>query len=102
MRSNILFDQLRDGKVTLGLALMYSDAGLVEGMYRPGWDCLWIDGQHGQLSYDSCLAAVRAAEAVGLETVIRVPSHEYGAIGPILDLAPSSVMIPAAFFIPAV
>ena len=94
MRPNILFDQLRDGKVSLGLALMYKDAGLVEGMYREGWDWIWIDGQHGQLSYDGCLAAVRASEAVGLETIVRAPGHEYGIIGPMLDLAPSGIMIP--------
>ena len=94
MRPNILFDQLRSGKVSLGLALMYKDAGLIEGMYRQGWDWIWIDGQHGQLSYDSCLAAVRAAEAVGLETVVRAPGQEYGVIGPMLDLAPSAIMIP--------
>lgn len=85
--------QLRDGKVLLGLVNMYPAPGLIEGMCR-GWDFVWIDAQHGQHAYDSVQAAVRAADVVGVESIVRVPGHEYGILGPFADLAPSAIMVP--------
>ena len=41
----------------LGLVIMYPAAGIIERI-GPDWDWIWIDGQHGQLSYDDILAAV--------------------------------------------
>jgi len=93
MGSNVLLEKIRRGEVVLGLTLMYPGAGIIEGMCR-GWDFVWIDGQHGQLSYDSVLEAVRAADATGVASMVRVPGHEYGILGPIADLDPAAIMVP--------
>ncbi len=93
MRSNVLFEKLRAGQIALGLANMYPAAGIVEGMCR-GWDFVWIDGQHGQFGYDSMLHAQRAAEAIGVDTLLRVPTHDHGLLGLFADLSPSAVMVP--------
>ena len=93
MPSNRLAKGLRDGKVLLGLCNMYPASGILEGMGK-GWDFVWIDGQHGQMGYDSALHAVQTARGVGLETLLRVPGHEYGILGPLADLAPSAIMVP--------
>lgn len=93
MRANVLFDKLREGNVTLGINNMYPASGIIEGMCK-GWDFVWIDAQHGQHSRQSVLHAVQAAMAVGVETLIRVPGHEYGILGPYADLAPSAIMVP--------
>lgn len=77
----------------LGFNNMYPAAGIIEGMGN-GWDYCWIDGQHGEMSYDSLMHAVRTAQFLGLETVIRVPSHESGILCSVADLAPSAVMVP--------
>ena len=91
--SNLLIDKLNEGNVALGLAYTYPAAGIIEAML-PGWDFVWIDGQHGQLSYDSCLHAVHASAVAGVETVLRIPGHETGIIGPFADLWPSAIMVP--------
>ena len=93
MRPNILFDKLRAGQTVVGLASMYPAPSIIEGMCK-GWDFVWIDAQHGQYSYDSVLAAVHAAAATGVETMLRVPGHEFGVVGPFADLAPSAIMFP--------
>ena len=93
MATNRLCQRLRNGETCLGLGNMYPAAGIVEGMCR-GWDFVWIDGQHGQMAYDACLGAVQAAAGLGLDTVLRVPGHEPGIVGPLLDLAPSALMAP--------
>ena len=93
MRPNVLFDKVQAGHVVLGLLNMYPASGIIEGMCK-GWDYVWIDGQHGQMPFDACLHAVQAAQGIGVETMVRVPGHESGLLGPFADLAPSAVMVP--------
>jgi 4-hydroxy-2-oxoheptanedioate aldolase len=93
MRPNRLLEQLRSGATAVGLVNTYPASGIIEGMC-PGWDFVWIDGQHGQISYDAALHAVQAAGAAGVETLLRVPGHEPGVLGQYADLAPSAVMVP--------
>lgn len=77
----------------LGLNVMYPAPGIIERV-GPDWDWVWIDGQHGQLGYEDKLAAVRACNLIGKPAVVRVPSHEFGGIGLVLDMAADGVMVP--------
>lgn len=91
--SGSLRERLSQGQTLLGLSQMYPGAGIVEGMCR-GWDFIWIDAQHGQMSYDSTLTGVRTAHYMGLETIVRPPSHDPTILGIMADLAPSGLMVP--------
>ena len=93
MHENLLFEKLRAGEVALGLCNMYPASGIIEGMCT-GWDFVWIDGQHGEMSYQPILHATQAAMAVGVESLIRVPGHEHSILGVYADLAPSAIMVP--------
>jgi len=93
MRKNILAEKLRAGEIVLGLCNTYPASGIIEGMCH-GWDFVWIDGQHGEMSYDSILHALQAAAGVGIETVVRVPGHEHGVLGVHADLCPSAILVP--------
>ena len=93
MRENVLLEKLRADEVVLGVCNKYPAAGIVEGMC-PGWDFLWIDGQHGEMDYRACMAAVRAAASVGVESLLRVPGHEAGVLGMYADMSPSGILVP--------
>tara|TARA_B100000809_G_scaffold104721_1_gene103215 strand:+ start:118 stop:921 length:804 start_codon:yes stop_codon:yes gene_type:complete len=93
MRKNQLLEKLRADQVVLGLTNMYPASGIIEGMGR-GWDFIWIDGQHGEMSYDSCLHATQACTATGIDSLIRVPGDEYSTLGRFADLAPAAIMVP--------
>jgi 4-hydroxy-2-oxoheptanedioate aldolase len=84
---------LNTGTPQLGMNLMYPSPGVVERI-GGDWDWIWIDGQHGQHSYDSMLASVRACQLVGRASFPRVPSHEAGAIGLVLDMGATGVIVP--------
>ncbi len=84
---------LKEGRPLLGLYHAFSAEGVLE-LIGPGWDFIWIDGQHGQFSIDSAMRAVRTASFLGLETVLRVPSHDAGLLGQYADTAASALMIP--------
>lgn len=84
---------LKTGAPQLGLCVMYPAPGIIERI-GPDWDWLWIDGQHGELSYEDTLAHVRACDLVGRPAMVRVPSHEFGRIGLALDMGAAGVIVP--------
>ena len=93
MQTNRLAEILKRGDVALGWANTLPAQGIIEIMGK-GWDFVWIDGQHGQYAYNDLLHAVRTADSVGVPSLVRVPGHESGILGPCADLAPSAIMVP--------
>ena len=92
-QKNLMIERLRAGEFLLGLTNMYPASGIIEGMAKE-WDFVWIDAQHGEMSYDSVLCAVQAAMAVGVDTLVRVPGLTTEYLGKFADLAPSAIMVP--------
>jgi len=93
MPTNVLADKLRAGRTVLGVANMFPASGIIECMAKE-WDFVWIDGQHGQHNATTALPSIQAAEAHGVGTLLRVPGHEYGILGPFADQSPSAIMVP--------
>lgn len=93
MRPNELMTRLKQGETLLGLCNMYADPGILEGMC-PGWDFVWIDAQHGQMTRAGVIHSVRAAEVVSVPAIVRVPDAGFGTLGLYADMAPSGIMIP--------
>jgi len=77
----------------IGLLMTYPAPGIIERI-GPDWDWVWIDGQHGQLGYSDILAMVRAANLINRPALVRVPGHEGGPIGKVLDTAADAIMVP--------
>ncbi|MBT3379265.1 MAG: hypothetical protein HN742_01130 [Lentisphaerae bacterium] len=89
-----LTQRLNDGDVLLGVAQTLPSPGILESMLCPGWDFVWIDGQHGQFDYHELLNSVRTADLMGIETIVRVPGHDYGTLGLHADMGPAAIMVP--------
>ncbi len=92
MKNNIL-EKMSKNEVVWGISMSFPAPGIVECMYHD-WDYIWIDGQHGQHTYDSVINSVRAAGAVGIDTMIRVKNHDIGDICRYADMAPQAIMVP--------
>jgi 4-hydroxy-2-oxoheptanedioate aldolase len=87
------FNESLNKSPQLGFCLMYPAPGIIERV-GPDWDWIWVDGQHGQLEYCDILAAVRACNLIRRPAVVRVPGHEAGTIGKVLDTAADALMVP--------
>jgi 4-hydroxy-2-oxoheptanedioate aldolase len=85
--------QLAAGVPQLGLCVMYPAPGALERI-GGDWDWAWIDGQHGELDYSDILALVRACDLSGTPALVRVPGHEAGTIGKVLDTGAAGVIVP--------
>ncbi|OGG04359.1 MAG: hypothetical protein A3F83_02820 [Candidatus Glassbacteria bacterium RIFCSPLOWO2_12_FULL_58_11] len=85
--------KLDSAEALLGCVITYPCSGMIERL-RDDWDWFWIDGQHGELDYQDILELVRACDAAGRGSLVRVPSHEPGWISRALDTACSGIMVP--------
>ena len=92
-KKNRLAKRLQNGDTLWGVCTMYPAPGIIEGM-SPGWDYVWIDGQHGEYDYQTILQGVWVAGGMDMDTVVRVPTHDPGLLGVYADLAPSALMVP--------
>ena len=93
MNTRSLRTRLEAGERLLGCSITYPEPAIIESIAGP-FDWVWICAQHGLWDRASAANAVRAADLVGTASVIRVPGHEYGVIGPFMDLAPKGIMVP--------
>jgi 4-hydroxy-2-oxoheptanedioate aldolase len=75
MRENALRRALRGDGLSIGTFLNFPDASLVEFIGRCGFDWILLDAEHEPFGIAACYDLVRAADAVGLATVIRVPRN---------------------------
>ena len=59
-----------------------------------GYHCLMIDLEHSAMSVDTATALAGAAGDLGLTALVRVPEHEYGMIGRLLDGGAHGIIAP--------
>jgi 4-hydroxy-2-oxoheptanedioate aldolase len=94
-RVNNIFAKNKEGKLGLGLGLVYPSAEAIElvGMLG-GFDYINLDGEHGLFSPESIDAMVRAADGYGLTVTARVPSLMSSTINQFLDRGVIGVLGP--------
>ena len=67
---------------------------VVEIIGEAGFEYVIIDGEHGPLSRYEMEMMIRAADATGIHSVVRVPLRDPNIIGAVLDWGASGVQVP--------
>jgi 2-keto-3-deoxy-L-rhamnonate aldolase RhmA len=67
---------------------------MVRTFARAGYEWLWIDNEHGHQSYETIYHAARTAEDVGIASIVRVTSDDYGRIAQALDMGVTGIIVP--------
>ncbi|GAA1383850.1 aldolase/citrate lyase family protein [Pseudonocardia kongjuensis] len=80
------------GTTAYGVAVQLPSPDLVEIAGQAGLDYAWIDAEHGSLSLSEIRELIRGADAVGIDTVVRVPDHDPSFIQRVLDLGAAGIM----------
>lgn len=86
--------KLRENKNVVGPFLKIASPEVVEIMGRAGFDYVILDCEHGPLNVLQGQDMVRAAEVVGMSTVIRVGANDPVMISRALDIGADAVQIP--------
>ena len=90
-------DALDAGGVALGARTLTRSPAMIEAFGGLGLDFVWIDLEHGGPAAGDATAVaeyVRAAEASGVEPLVRLPSGEGHVVRKVLDAGVRTVLVP--------
>jgi 4-hydroxy-2-oxoheptanedioate aldolase len=74
VRRNRLRELLLEDRPLVGVFVSIPSAALVEYCGLIGFDWICLDAEHGGITPETCYELVRAADAVGLASVVQAPS----------------------------
>ncbi len=94
MRPNAMKVKMLAGEPVAGAIISAADEQLVEVLGLAGFDYVMIDCEHGHMSVRECETLVRACEAVGITSVVRVPHNSPDMILRHLDTGAQGIVIP--------
>lgn len=77
----------------IGLCIMHPSPGVIERI-GPDWDWIWIDAQHGDLDFREVAHLLRACQVIGRPGLVRIPAHDAGWVGKVLDAGAAGVIVP--------
>ncbi|UFS58766.1 HpcH/HpaI aldolase family protein [Subtercola endophyticus] len=76
------------------MTIQLPSADAVELVGLTGYDFAWIDAEHGTLDLSDINALIRAADAVDIDAIVRVPDHNPSFIQRVLDAGATGIMAP--------
>jgi 2-keto-3-deoxy-L-rhamnonate aldolase RhmA len=86
--------KLESGGRAYGSTIQFPYPEIVETVGYTGYDYVWIDAEHGTMDLSQIAQLIRAAEATGLDSIVRVPDHTVSFIGRVLDAGATGIMAP--------
>lgn len=86
--------KMRSNEPCFGTWLSTGSPTVTELAAQCGFDWLLLDMEHGCLSEAELLPNLRAARGYDVTIVVRVPTHEAGLIGRVLDWGANAIMVP--------
>ena len=93
-RNNRLKEQLAQGKAIHGMFIQTGSEELLEIAGLVGYDFVVIDCEHGSIDLASAIRLIRAAEAVQVTPLVRVPNHDATFIGKVIEAGAMGVYVP--------
>ena len=94
MRANALKRKLAAGQRVCGTLVEFNCPDLVEILGHLGYDFVFLDGQHCGLNPESARGLVRAADLVGMTSIVRVPRNDPAGILEYLELGAGGIIVP--------
>jgi len=94
IRTNPLKSGLRAGKSYIGTFAKITDASVVELFAFCGFDYFIVDNEHSQMSKESMVNLLRAADISGIVPIVRVRENSRSQILQALDAGALGIMVP--------
>jgi 2-keto-3-deoxy-L-rhamnonate aldolase RhmA len=87
-------NKLDAGERAYGVTVQLPSPDSVEIVGYTGYDFAWIDAEHGTMDLGDINSLIRAADAVGIDAIVRVPDHNPSFIQRVLDAGATGIMAP--------
>lgn len=91
---NRVREALREGRIPLGMELMLGSERIVEICGWSGFDCIHLDQEHTPFGFEAIESSVRAAEAAGISSFVRVAEALPKDISRVLETGATGVVVP--------
>ena len=86
--------KLESGEKAYGIAVQLPSPEIVEAVGYAGYDFAWIDAEHGAFDLGDLRDLIRAADAAGIDSLVRLAGHDPTAIQHALDLGATGIIVP--------
>jgi 4-hydroxy-2-oxoheptanedioate aldolase len=83
-----------DGGIHPGAWVSFRDPAVVDTLAAEGFDWICIDGQHGAPEVSEVQPLIEAAHLFGVPSIVRVPGHDAGTLGRVLDAGAGGIIFP--------
>lgn len=95
LKPNRVLERIRAGKYVLcGSPTPYSSPKISEMMGLIGFDCIWIDMEHQDYSYDQVFNLSLGARAAGMEPMIRARKEGDHSFFRVFEAGATGIMVP--------
>jgi 2-keto-3-deoxy-L-rhamnonate aldolase RhmA len=93
--SNTLKDHLVKGEPFYVFTISYARTADVVGIaVASGHHAICVDLRHSTMSLDTAAQMFQSALALGAATLVRIPSHDFGLVGQLLDAGAQGIVAP--------
>jgi 2-keto-3-deoxy-L-rhamnonate aldolase RhmA len=86
--------KLEAGERVFGITAQLPSPDIAEIAGYAGLDFVWIDAEHGTMDLADINQLIRAADAGGIDSIVRVPDHNPSFIQRVLDAGATGIMAP--------
>lgn len=83
-----------DGRFAFGTHCWSADPALYEICGYLGYDYIWIDNEHGGMTFPMVNSGIIATNASGAAAIVRVPGHRVEDVKPVLEMGPQGIVFP--------
>jgi len=94
MRGNRVLKKLKAGEMAHVIGGHSNTANTIDFMGQFGFDGYWLEGEHGDITFDRIGDVSRACDLWDMASVMRVHANEAGMIGRTLDCGVSGLVVP--------
>ena len=94
MRENRVKKVMAEGKLALGTYVTFADPQVVEIIGLAGYDAAFIDMEHTTFDLALVTEMIRAADLVGITSIVRVPDNDEKLILRLLDAGAEGIIVP--------
>jgi 2-keto-3-deoxy-L-rhamnonate aldolase RhmA len=91
---NSLKEKFKNGKVTVGSWITFSDTSVAEIMAGVGFDWLVIDVEHSGLDFAQAQELIRVIDLCGVPPLVRVRQNDADMIKKFMDMGAHGVIVP--------
>lgn len=91
---NKLREKIAKGQLNFGTHCACTDPIFYEMCGHMDYDYIWIDNEHGGMTFPMVTNAILATNAGGVAALVRVVDHNVASIKPVLEAGPDGIIFP--------